>query len=98
RAEIDALGKAPAAAPQVPGQPAAETTKTLKIEDILLEVETVVTQLRGGKLKTDEAAAKLKPYAQHAAPRLITELHESIARFDYTTQLETIPAKSRPAE
>lgn len=98
RAEIDSLGKAPAAAPQVPGQPSAETTKTLKIEDILLEVETVVTQLRGGKLKTDEAVAKLKPYAQHAAPRLITELHESIARFDYTKQLEAILAKFPPVE
>jgi len=97
RAEIDALGKAPAVAPQ-PGQPAAETTKTLKIEDILLEIETIVTQLRAGKLKTDEAAAKLKPYAQHAAPRLITELHESIARFDYTKQLEAILAKFPPAE
>lgn len=98
RAEIDALGKAPAATPQVPGQPAAETTKQLKIEDILLEIETIVTQLRGGKLKTDEAVAKLKPYAQHAAPRLITELHESIARFDYTKQLEAILAKFPPAE
>ena len=98
RAEIDALGKAPAVAPQ-PGQPAIESTKTtLKIEDILLEIETVVTQLRSGKLKTDEAVAKLKPYAQHAAPRLITELHESIARFDYTKQLEAVLAKFPPAE
>jgi outer membrane murein-binding lipoprotein Lpp len=97
RAEIDALGKAPATAPQ-PGQPATETTKTLKIEDILLEIETIVTQLRSGKLKTDEAVARLKPYAQHAAPRLITELHESIARLDYTKQLEAILAKFPPAE
>jgi HEAT repeat protein len=98
RAEVDALGKAPSA-PSAPGQPAgAETAKTNRIEDILLEIETVVTQLRSGKIKTDEAVAKLKPYAQHAAPRLITELHESIARFDYTKQLEAVLAKFPPAE
>jgi outer membrane murein-binding lipoprotein Lpp len=99
RAEIDAFGKAPSPASQPGQQPAgSEAAKTIKIEDILLEIETVVTQLRSGKLKTDEAAAKLKPYAQHAAPRLITELHESIARFDYTKQLETILSKFPPAE
>jgi hypothetical protein len=99
RAEIDAFGKAPSPATQ-PGQanPAADTAKTIKIEDILLEIETIITQLRSGKIKTDEAAAKLKPYAQHAAPRLITELHDSIARFDYTKQLEMILAKFPPAE
>ena len=99
RAEIDALGKAPAAAPAQPGQPGAETTKAaIKIEDILLEIETIVSQLRSGKLKTEEAAAKLKPCAQHAAPRLITEIHESIARFEYTKQLEAILSKFPPAE
>lgn len=98
RAEIDALGKAPAAAPAQPGQPAAEAAKTLKIEDILLEVETIVTQFRSGKLKTDEATAKLKPYAQHAVPRLITELHESVAKFEYTKQLEAVLSKMPPAE
>ena len=98
RAEVDALGKAPSVAP-APGQPVpADAAKTVKIEDILLEIETVVTQLRSGKIRTDEAAAKLKPYAQHAAPRLITELHESIARFEYTKQLEAILAKFPPAE
>jgi hypothetical protein len=97
RAEIDSFGKAPSAAPQ-PGQPATETAKSIKIEDILLEIETVVTQLRSGKIKTDEAAAKLKPYAQHAAPRLITELNESIARFDYTKQLETVLSRFPASE
>ncbi len=98
RADVDALGKAPATAPAVPGQPQAETTKALKIEDILLEVETVITQLRGGKIKGDEAAARLKPYAQHAAPRLIAELRDSIAKYEYARQLEQVLSKLPPPE
>jgi hypothetical protein len=70
----------------------------MKIEDILLEIETVVTQLRGGKLKVDEAVTKLRPFAQHAAPRLLTELRDNVARFDYTRQLEQVLGKLPPAE
>jgi hypothetical protein len=95
--QIDALGKAPSSNPGTPGQ-ATETTKALKIEDILLEVETVITQLRGGKIKADEAVTRLKPFAQHAAPRIISELRDSIARYDYTKQLEQILGKFPPAE
>jgi outer membrane murein-binding lipoprotein Lpp len=98
RADVDALGKAPAGAPQAPGQPATETTKALKIEEILLEVETVITQLRSGKIKGDEAAARLKPYAQHAAPRLIAELRDAVAKYEYARQLEQILGKLPPAE
>jgi len=97
RADVDALGKAPAN-PATPGQPATENSKALKIEDILLEVETVITQLRGGKIKGDEAAARLKPYAQHAAPRLIAELRDSIAKYEYARQLEQVLCKLPPAE
>lgn len=96
--QIDALGKAPAAAPAVPGQPAAEAPRTMKIEDILLEIETVLSQLRSGKLKSDEAVTRLKPFAQHAAPRIVTELRESIAKYDYTKLLESILAKFPPTE
>lgn len=96
--QIDALGKAPAPS-ATPGQPAAEAPKsTMKIEEILLEIETVLTQLRGGKLKTEEAATRLKPFAQHAAPRLITEMQSSITQFEYTKQLEAILGKFPPAE
>ncbi|RPH40261.1 MAG: hypothetical protein EHM91_11310, partial [Planctomycetota bacterium] len=98
RADVDALGKAPAATPATPGQPATENSKALKIEDILLEVETVITQLRGGKIKGDEAASRLKPYAQHAAPRLIAELRDSIAKYEYARQLEQVLCKLPPAE
>lgn len=96
--QIDALGKAPVQNPGNPGTATAEAPKSLKIEDILLEVETVVTQLRGGKIKTDEAVTRLKPFAQHAAPRLITELQESIARFDYAKQLEQVLSKFPASE
>lgn len=96
--QIDALGKAPAANPATPGNPTVDAPKTMKIEDILLEIETVITQLRTGKLKTEEAATRLKPFAQHAAPRIITELRDSIARYDYARQLEQILGKFPPAE
>ncbi len=98
RAEVDALGKSPAANPGNPGaQPSAEAAKA-KLEDILLEVETVITQLRGGKLKSDDAVARLKPFAQHAAPRILTELRESLTRYDYAKQLEYVMGKLPPAE
>lgn len=96
--QIDALGKAPAAAPATPGTAVAEAPKSMKIEDVLLEIETVITQLRAGKLKTDEAATRLKPFAQHAAPRLLAEIRDSIARYDYARQLEQILGKFPPAE
>jgi hypothetical protein len=95
--QIDALGRAPAANPGAPEQPTAPAAK-MKLEDILLEVETVITQLRGGKIKNDEAITRLKPFAQHAAPRLLTELRESLARYDYAKQLEFVMAKLPPGE
>jgi vacuolar-type H+-ATPase subunit I/STV1 len=98
-AQMEALSKAPpSGAPALPGQPAAEQARTLKIEEILLEIQTVLAELRGGKIKADEAAVRLKPWAQHAAPQLVTELRNSLARFDYAKQLESILAKFPPAE
>ncbi|HVE41770.1 MAG TPA: HEAT repeat domain-containing protein [Planctomycetota bacterium] len=97
RAEVDALGKSPAGNPANPAQPNTEAAKA-KLEDILLEVETVITQLRGGKLKPDDAAARLKPFAQHAAPRILTELRESLTRYDYAKQLEYVMGKLPPGE
>lgn len=97
QAQVDALGKAPAGGN--PGNPGAtaEASK-LKIEEILLEIQTVLAELRGGKLKADEAATRLKPYAQHAAPQLVAELRASLAKFDYAKQLEFILAKLPPVE
>ena len=94
--QIDALGKGPSN-PANPGQSVVEEPKR-KIEEILLEVETVLAQLRSGKLKTDEAITRLKPFAQHAAPRMITELRESVARYEYAKQLEVVLGKFPPAE
>jgi hypothetical protein len=99
--QIDALGRAPSqnpANPSNPQQPPTQTTKQMPIEDILLEVETVITQLRGGKLKTEDAITRLKPFAQHAAPRMLTELRESLTRYDYAKQLEFIMGKLPPGE
>ncbi len=96
--QIDALGKAPAPNPGTPEQAATPGAKQMKIEDILLEVETVVTQLRGGKIKNEEAITRLKPFAQHAAPRLLTELRESLARYEYAKQLEYVLGKLPPDE
>jgi hypothetical protein len=95
-AQVEALSKAPPSG--APIQPGGEAAKSMKIEDILLEIQTVLAELRAGKLKTDEAAAKLKPWAQHAAPQLITELRNSLAKFEYCKQLEAILAKFPPAE
>jgi len=98
-AQIEALSKAaPSGAPAVPGQPAIEQAKTLKIEDILLEIQTVLAELRAGKIKADEAAVRLKPWSQHAAPALLAELRTSLAKFEYAKQLESILAKLSPAE
>jgi hypothetical protein len=96
--QIDALGKAPAGNPASPSQPSGENAKQTKIEDILLEVETVITQLRGGKLKTEDAITRLKPFAQHAAPRILTELRDSFTRYEYAKQLEFILGKLPPGE
>src|SRR5258708_19075795 len=95
-AQVEALSKAPTTG--TPVQPAVEQAKTLKIEDILLEIQTVLAELRGGKSKADEAAVRLKPWAQHAARRLISELRTSLARFEYAKQLESILAKLPPVE
>lgn len=98
-AQIEALSKAPpTGTPGTPGQPAVEQAKTLKIEDILLEIQTVLAELRGGKIKADEAAVRLKPWAQHAAPQLVSELRTSLAKFEYAKQLESILAKLPPVE
>jgi outer membrane murein-binding lipoprotein Lpp len=99
RAQMEGISKSGPAGVSNPGQPAGgEQAKTLKIEDILLEVQTTLSELRSGKIKADEAATRLKPWAQHAAPILITELRGSLTRFEYAKQLESILAKFPPAE
>jgi hypothetical protein len=98
-AQVEALSKAPpAGVPAGPGQVPVDQAKTMKIEDILLEIQTVLVELRSGKIKADEAAVRLKPWAQHAAPQLVTELRTSLAKFEYAKQLESILAKFPPTE
>jgi hypothetical protein len=82
-----------AATPEPEGAKAPAT----KLEDILLEIETTLTQLRTGKIGPEEATALLKPHARHAAPRLFRELREAITRPEYARQLETVLARF-PAE
>lgn len=99
QAQVETLSKAPPSGlPATPGQPGTEAARTLKIEEILLEIQTVLAELRGGKLKADEAATRLRPWAQHAAPQLVTELRNSLAKFEYAKQLESILAKFPPLE
>src|SRR5436190_2846021 len=99
QAQIEALSKSPSTGgPAIPGQTGTDTAKTLKIEEILLEIQTVLAELRAGKLKADEAATRLRPWAQHAAPQIVTELRTNMARFDYAKQLEYILAKFPPME
>ncbi|MFN3487108.1 MAG: hypothetical protein ACK44W_16710, partial [Planctomycetota bacterium] len=68
-----------------------------KLEDILLEIEGALTQLRSGKIGEEEAAALLKPHARHAAPRRFRELREALTRPDYARQLEAVLSRV-PAE
>lgn len=82
---LAARAVAPATNPSVVNPPAAPQKK---LEDILLEVETTVGQLRDGKLGADEAGTLLKPWARHAIPRLVEELDRSLTRFDYAKKLE----------
>jgi hypothetical protein len=94
---------AAASAPARNGTPAAPSETghaqpaAAKLEDILLEIETTLTQLRSGKIGAEEAAALLKPHARHAAPRLFRELREAITKPDYARQLEAVLARF-PAE
>lgn len=69
----------------------------VKLEDILLEIEGALTQLRSGKIGEEETTALLKPHARHAAPRLFRELREAITRPDYARQLEAVLSRF-PAE
>ena len=71
RAQIEALSRGPGAV-SAPGQPSGDEAKKLKIEEILLEVQTTLSELGSGKIKAYEAATRLKPWAQHAAPIVIT--------------------------
>jgi HEAT repeat protein len=82
-------GDAPTSVPSGPKE---------KIEDILLHIETTINQLRQGKIKAEEAASQLRPYAKDAAPRILDELAGAITKFDYSKQLESVLAKFPPAD
>ena len=99
--QVKTLAAAQAAGPAASADPSVPKTARgpeKKLEDILLEIETTVGQLRDQKIKTDEAATLLKPWARHAIPRLIEELDRSLTRFDYAKQLEKILAAMPPAD
>jgi hypothetical protein len=78
----------------------SETAKgsKAKIEDILQEIDTTLRELGAGKLRKEEAAQRLKPYAKDAAPKLLDEIEGSTTKFEYTKQLEYILAQMPPAE
>jgi HEAT repeat protein len=78
--------------------PAKTPTVGEKIEDILLHVQTVLGELRQGKVKTDEAAAQLRPYAKDATPLVLNELAGAVTKFEYAKQLESILSKFPPAD
>jgi HEAT repeat protein len=100
--QLKTLAAAQAAGPRAPADPGAAAKTPAapqkKLEDILLEVETTVGQLRDGKLGADEAATLLKPWARHAVPRLVEELDRSLTRFDYAKALERVLAAMPPAD
>lgn len=87
--------RTPAAEPGTAKVPAAPQKK---LEDILLEVETTTGQLRDQKIKADEAAILLKPWARHAIPRLLEELDRSLTRFEFAKQLEQVLAAMPAAD
>jgi hypothetical protein len=78
--------------------PAINPASKPKIEDILLTIETTLNQLRQGKIKTEEAATQLRPFAKDAAPRILDELAGAVTKFDYSKQLESVLAKFPPAD
>src|SRR4051812_46997446 len=55
RAQIESLSKSGAGSVSVPGQPGGDEAKKVKVEEILLEVQTTLSELRSGKIKADEA-------------------------------------------
>lgn len=99
--QVKTLAAARAVAPRNPADPAnpaAPAPPPKKLEDILLDVETTVSQLRDGKLGVDEAATLLKPWARHAIPRLVEELDRSLTRFEVAKKLEKALAAMPPAD
>lgn len=93
--QVRTLAAAQAAGPRTSADPSAVKPPPgpqKKLEDVLLEVETTVGQLRDGKIKADEAATLLKPWARHAVPRLIEELDRSLTRFELAKQIERVLA------
>jgi hypothetical protein len=69
-----------------------------RLEDILREIDTTLRELGAGKLRKEEAAQRLKPYAKDAAPKILDEIEASTTKFEYTKQLEYILAQMPPAE
>ncbi len=79
-----------------PEDPGKMTIKT--VEQILLETESAIASVRAGKAKPEEAAHQLKPYARHAAPRILDEMRRSITQIEYTIQLEAVLSKLPPED
>jgi len=96
-----ATSRTPPGTPPKEGTPNPDDPKKMSIktvEQILLETEAAIAAVRAGKLKPEEAAHQLKPFAKHAAPRIVDEMRRSITQIEYTIQLEAVLSKLPPEE
>jgi len=94
--QVKMLSSAQSAAGASPSE--AVKGPNVRIEDILREIDTTLRELGAGKLRKEEAAQRLKPYAKDAAPKLLDEIEASITKFEYTKQLEYMLSQMPPAE
>lgn len=95
--------KNPHSAPSAPAAlsdttPAAPAVPARKVEDILLETEAALSNMRASRIKPEDVAVQLKPWAKDAAPYILDELRKSITRIDYTIQLEFVLSRLPPAD
>ncbi len=76
--------------------PAAPPGK--KPEDIVLETQTALLSLRTGKIKWEEAAAQLRPYARDAVALVLEEVRRSFLNLEYSQDLEQVLSRFPPAD
>jgi phage shock protein A len=88
--QFDALSQG--TEPARPAGAADPAPPSLRLEDVLREIEITLSELRNGKLKQAEAAARLKLHGDHAAPKVVAEIQTHFANLDYSRQLEGILA------
>ena len=66
--------------------------------DIILETEAALSNMRSGRLRLDEVARQLKPWARETAPYLVAEIRKYVADIKYQAQIELILGSFPPAE